>query len=205
MTAARDTRYENWDGERIGVLGGTFDPPHAGHVRMAAAARDALALDRVFFAPAPRPPHKLDAGMSAYSHRVAMVEAALSGEARLEVTAIEEAHATSYTADLLRACRSRTSADLYFILGADSLADLASWREPEAILALATLVVFPRGAGVARVPVAGDAAVVVFEAPVIDVSSSEIRARLARGDVDVDGVAPAVADYIARHRLYARA
>ena len=204
MTIAPDGR-EGWEGDRIGILGGTFDPPHVGHVRMAAAARDVLGLDRVFFSPAPRPPHKSDADTSPYAHRLAMVEAAIAGEERVAVTKIEEAHAISYTVDLLRACRDRTSADLYFIMGADSLAELPTWRDPAQVAALATLVVFPRGSGVMRANIAGEVSLVVFEAPVIDVSSTEIRAGLERGDTAVDEVAPAVARYIAHHRLYARA
>ena len=203
MTSASDR--EGWEGDRIGILGGTFDPPHVGHLRMAAAARDVLGLDRVFFSPAPRPPHKSDADTSPYAHRVAMVEAAIAGEERVSLTTIEESHATSYTVDLLRACRGRTRADLYFIMGADSLAELPTWRDPAGVAALATLVVFPRGSGVMRASIAGDVALVVFEAPVVDVSSTEIRARLERGDAAGEGVAPAVARYLARHRLYARA
>lgn len=206
MTAeTAEDRAENWNGDRVGILGGTFDPPHVGHARMAVVARDALGLDRVFFAPAPRPPHKTGAEISAYPHRVAMVEAAIAGEAGLAVTRIEEAHATSYTVDLLRACRERTAADLYFIMGADSLAELTSWRDPEEVMRLATLVVFPRGGSVARVPAGREASLVVFEAPVIDVSSTDIRARLERGETDIDGLAPSVARYAAEHRLYTQA
>lgn len=199
-----DIHAEHWDGDRIGILGGTFDPPHAGHAQMAMAARDVLGLDRVFLSPAPHPPHKSEAETTAYAHRVAMVEAAIAGAERVSVTRLEEAHAVSYTVDLLRACRERTSADLYFILGADSMTEIGTWYEPTEVMRLATLVVFPRGSEVVRAPVPGDASVVVFEAPVIDVSSSEIRARLARGE-SAHGLAPAVAEYISRHRLYARA
>lgn len=196
---------ENWDGDRIGILGGTFDPPHLGHARMAVVARDVLGLDRVMFSPAPRPPHKGGAEISPYAHRVAMVEAAIAGEESLAVTRIEESHDTSYTVDLLRACRERTSADLYFIMGADSLEALSTWRDPETVMRLATLVVFPRGGSVARAPAGREARLVVFEAPVIDVSSTDIRVCIARGEADVDGLAPAVARYAAEHRLYARA
>ncbi len=196
---------ERWDGARLGILGGTFDPPHAGHVSMALAARDALQLDHVFFSPAPHPPHKSDTDTTAYAHRLAMVEIAVAGNDGLAVTRIEEHGGISYTVELLRACRTRTPADLYFILGADSLAEVGSWREPAEVMRLATLVVFPRTGDVMRAPAAPDASLVVFEAPVIDVSSTEIRSALARGDGDVAGLLPAVASYIARHRLYARA
>lgn len=194
-----------WSGDRIGILGGTFDPPHVGHTTMARAARDVLGLDHVLLSPAPHPPHKTDAETTPLLHRAAMVEAAIAGEERMALAGVEDANATSYTVDLLRACRALTGADLYFILGADSLAELASWRDPAEIMRLATLVVFPRRGSSARAPVAGDASLVVFETPVVDVSSSEIRLRLERGKAADAGLSPAVARYIERHRLYARA
>ncbi len=196
---------EAWDGARIGILGGTFDPPHVGHTRMAGTARDVLGLDRVFFSVAPAPPHKIGMPMSPYPDRVAMVEAAIDGESRMAVTRVEESHSTSFTVDLLRACRERTGADFYFIMGVDSLVEFPSWREAAEVLRLATLVVFPRGKTRARVMVAGDASVIVFEQPAIDVSSTEIRVNLERDDTATDGLSPAVAHYIARRRLYARA
>lgn len=200
-----DAAAGSWSGDRIGILGGTFDPPHVGHTTMAALARDTLDLDRVLFSPAPHPPHKPDADTTPFAHRVAMVEAAIEGEERVALARVEDAHATSYTVDLLRACRALTSADLYFIVGADSLAGMASWRDPVEIMRLATLVVFPRTGASPRSPVPGDASLVVLEAPVIDVSSSEIRLRFERGETAIAGLSAPVARYIERHRLYARA
>ena len=200
-----DAPANRWSGDRIGILGGTFDPPHVGHTAMARAARDVLGLDRVLFSPAPHPPHKSDADTTPLEHRAAMVEDAIAGEERMGLAGIEDAHATSYTVDLLRACRALTAADLYFILGGDSLAELPSWRDPAEIVRLATLVVFPRRVASAQVPVTGDVSLIVFEVPVVDVSSTEIRSRLERGETPAAGLSPAVALYIERHRLYARA
>lgn len=200
MSSAAD----DWAGARIGILGGTFDPPHTGHVRMAAAARDVLALDHVFFSPAPHPPHKVGEPVSDWSHRRAMVAAALEGEAGMSVTDLERDANPSWTADLLRAAAARTAADLYFILGADSLAALASWREPEAVLRLCTLVVFPRDGRAVRLPVPGPASLVVFETPRVDVSSTGVRAALEAGAPAAELVPPAVAAYIAVNRLYGR-
>jgi nicotinate-nucleotide adenylyltransferase len=194
-----------WSGQRVGILGGTFDPPHLGHTRMAEAARDALGLDRVVFSAAPHPPHKRSAAASSYAHRAAMLELAVAGLGGAAVTRVEESHDPSFTIDLLRACRARTAADLYFIIGADSLQEFATWKDPEEILQLCTLVVFPRGNAAMALPVGGDASIVVFEAPVIDVSSSEIRRLAARGGLPEGVVDPAVASYITRHRLYADA
>jgi nicotinate-nucleotide adenylyltransferase len=196
---------EDWSGDRIGILGGTFDPPHTGHVRMAAAARDVLGLARVFFSPAPHPPHKDGAEVVVWEHRRAMTAAALGGEAGMAVTDIERSDTPSYTVDLLRAAAERTRAELYFIMGADSLARLASWREPAEVLRLCTLVVFPRGEHRMCLPVTGAAALVVFESPRVDVSSAEVRAALESGAPAGSGaLSPAVAAYIAQNRLYRR-
>ncbi len=191
-----------WSGARIGVLGGTFDPPHVGHIRMATAALDVLALDRVLMSVAPAPPHKEGADVTDYAHRLAMIEAAIDGVPGLAVTRIEESHAPSYTTDLLRACRARTEADLYFIMGADSLCDLPAWHAPDDILRLCTLVVFPRDRAPVVLNVEGDASVVVFEAPRVDVSSSDIRLAIERGDDAGASIPGPVAEYIGRHGLY---
>jgi nicotinate-nucleotide adenylyltransferase len=191
-----------WTGQRIGVLGGTFDPPHAGHLRMAQHARAMLGLDRVLFSVAPRPPHKERASTSALEHRCRMVQLAIDGEEGLGLTRIEESHEVSFTVDLLRACRMRTRADIYFILGADSLVELPTWKDPEEIMRLATLVVFPRDDAALRLDVPGPAALVIFESPRIDVSSTAVRRSIAAGVV-VDGSLPAgVAEYAHEHALY---
>jgi len=191
-----------WTGERIGILGGTFDPPHAGHLAMAHETRRRLGLDRILFSVAPHPPHKQTRPLSALEHRVRLVEIAIAGQDALAITHIEDAHETSYTVELLKACRVRSRADLYFIMGADSLSELPSWKDPQEILRLATLVVFARGEITPRLVLEGPAALVVFEAPRFDVSSTELRARLAAGR-DLDGaLTDGVAEYARRHRLY---
>lgn len=191
-----------WSGERIGLIGGTFDPPHTGHVSMAREARRVLHLDRVLFSVAPRPPHKLHDPTSPLEHRVRMVEIAIEHEDGLAITHMEEANETSYTVDFLRACRMRTRADLYFIMGADSLAELSTWKEPEEILRLASLVVFPRHGISMRLDVPGPAALVMFENPSIDVSSTAVRESIASGR-DVNGaLPPGIAAYAHSHGLY---
>lgn len=192
-----------WQGSRIGVLGGTFDPPHAGHVGMARHARTALGLDRVLFSVAPRPPHKSASRTSPLEHRVAMMRLAISADDALDVTRIEDDHDVSFTVELLRACRARTRADLYFIIGADSLGELPTWRDPEEILRLATLVVFARDDSTLRLDVAGSAALVVFEQPRFDVSSTAVRERIAAGESTAELVSADVAAYAVRHSLYA--
>jgi nicotinate-nucleotide adenylyltransferase len=103
-----------------------------------------------------------------------------------------------------RRFRAKHDDELYFIMGADSLRDLPGWREPEAILELATLVVFPRGGIEPKLDVEGNASIVVFEAPVIDVSSSEIRKRCRTGESIQSMVPRAVLEYIQAHFLYTR-
>jgi nicotinate-nucleotide adenylyltransferase len=196
---------EDWSGERIGILGGSFDPPHTAHVCMATLARQTLHLDRVFFSPAPHPPHKSDASLTSWEHRRAMTRAAVEDCEGLAVTDMERDARPSYTADLLRAVSARTAADLYFIAGADSLAGFASWHEPEEILRLCTLVVFPRAGDPVRLPVPGMAGVVVLDAPPMDVSSSGLREALAAGTAGEGLLAPSVVAYIRQHRLYGSA
>jgi nicotinate-nucleotide adenylyltransferase len=191
-----------WAGRRIGILGGTFDPPHRGHIRMASAAHEALGLDGVLLSPAPDPPHKDAAETGVYADRLAMTQRAVEGVDGLAVTRVEESNAPSYSVDLLEACRARSGADFYFILGADSLVDLPNWRAPDEIVRLCTLVVFSRNDAPIVLDIGGDASIVVFESPVVDVSSSGIRAAASRGEELIAWVPEAVAEYIARHGLY---
>lgn len=187
---------------RIGLLGGTFDPPHKAHLVMAQTARSALGLERVLLVPATRPPHK-DDEHTPYSHRLAMSEAAASGVEGVELSRIEEdGEGPSYTAGLLERARAQYGDDLYFIMGADSLSEFPSWRDPQRVLELCTVVVFPRETLPMHCAVAGAAALVLFEAPVIDVSSTEVRDRVRAQGSWEELVPDAVAEYIRRNRLY---
>ena len=186
----------------LGVLGGTFDPPHRAHIAMALLTRERLGLDRVALVPAMNPPHKDSAVLTPYNHRVRMAELAVSDVEGVDVMAVDEpGDVPSYTVDLLRKLHGEFRDGLYFILGADSFNDLKGWRDPEGILSLCTVVVFAReGANVVNT-VAGDAAFVVFEEPVGDVSSTEVRKLLSAG-VATDDVPIAVREYAAEHQLY---
>ena len=190
---------------KTGILGGSFDPPHVGHLAMARAARETLGLDEVLLMPALRPPHKNSAALSGWEHRLAMAELAAREVDGVEASSHErDTLGESFTVELLRRYRDAHDDDLYFILGADSLRDLPGWREPEVILSLATLVVFPRAGIEPRLDVEGDASIVVFESPVIDVSSSEIRNKRRSGE-SIQSLVPAdVLDYIEKHSLYIR-
>jgi nicotinate-nucleotide adenylyltransferase len=132
-----------------------------------------------------------------------MVEAAITGEEGLEISLIEESHqGPSYTVELLRRLRAALDGGLYLIMGADSVADLPNWREPESIVKLATLVVFPRTGYSSVVPMDEDAAIVLFEDPVIDISSTEIREGYRRGDPPIDLLPKAVHKFILDNSLY---
>jgi nicotinate-nucleotide adenylyltransferase len=173
---------------------------------MARAAKDSLGLDKVLLMPAPRPPHKYAGDLTEWTHRVAMAELAARDLDGVEVSLHElDTPGESYTVESLRRYRrAHPDEDVYFIMGADSLRDLPDWREPQALLELVTLVVFPREGIEARLGVEGDAAVIVFEQPVVDVSSTDIRNRHRAGESIASLIPGAVLDYIQEHSLYTR-
>lgn len=188
---------------RTGIIGGSFDPPHNAHLAMAEAALRRVPLDEVLFMPAPSPPLKDPGHLTPYAERVAMVERAIEGRDGLRLSRLEEFRAgPSYTVEMLRHYRRHSEGEPFLILGADSVEDLGRWKEPGEILSLATLVVFPRTGYSSRVPVAGGAAVVLFEAPVIDISSTDIRARVRAG-LSVRSLLPeSVIEFVLDKRLY---
>jgi nicotinate-nucleotide adenylyltransferase len=196
---------------RIGILGGTFDPPHNAHLAIACAALEQLDLARVLFVPARQPPHKpLDTIAASLEDRLAMVTRAIAGEPRLELSRADaDRTGPNYTTDLLRALRGEyPDAELYFIMGGDSLADLPTWHAPRELIRLCHLAVAARPGWVPNLDalerqIPGLAARVVFiRAPALDISSSEIRDRV-RADLPIDEmVPPAVAQYIRERNLY---
>jgi nicotinate-nucleotide adenylyltransferase len=197
---------------RLGLLGGTFNPPHIGHLICAQEALLAFGLERVLLVPAGVPPHKRVEGDPGPEQRVAMCEAAVAGDERLAVSRADvDRDGPAYTVELLRALRAASPGDEhFFIVGGDMAHSLPTWREPEDVLSLAMLAVAERE-GVARDDIAERLAglrgaaerVAFFAMPRIDVSSSLIRRRVAAG-LPVRYLVPdAVADHIGRHGLYA--
>jgi nicotinate-nucleotide adenylyltransferase len=167
---------------RVGILGGTFDPPHNAHLMMAQAALQRIPLDEILFMPAPAPPLKDPGRLTPYAERVEMVELAVRGQPGLRLSRLEEFRTgPSFTVELLRRYREQYVNEPFLIVGADSVQELPSWREPVEILALATIVVFARTGYSLRIPVEDEAAVIVFESPVIDISSTEIRSAIRAG------------------------
>ncbi|MFV2007389.1 MAG: nicotinate-nucleotide adenylyltransferase [Longimicrobiales bacterium] len=190
---------------KLGLLGGTFDPPHNGHLRVAQDARQALGLDLVLLIPVRVPPHKRADRVTPAALRLEMVREAIAGTDRLEVSEIELGReGPSYTVDTLRRLRDqRPDVELTLIVGADQLAEMADWKEPEEISALAGLAVMNRGA---LVPVEPDWDITLEWTAVsvtpLDVSSTEIRRRVAEGR-PVGHLVPAeVLRIIEREKLY---
>lgn len=195
---------------RIGLFGGTFDPPHLGHLALAEWARQDLALDRVIFMPAGQPPHKRGRRLSPAAHRLAMTRLAVRGHRGFAVSDLEARRdGPSFTVDTLRHLRAaHPGARLFLLMGADSLDDFATWREPAAIARLATLVVATRpGAGkrAGRGPASTGPRpprVVRLDNPGLDISATVLRGRARRGLSLRYLVPDRVAAYIGRHQLY---
>jgi nicotinate-nucleotide adenylyltransferase len=157
------------------VFGGTFDPTHVGHLAIANAALDEIPLDRVLFVPARQSPLKRDGPIASAADRIAMLEASVAGEPRFAVSRVElEREGPSYTVDTLEALRGE--GELFLILGSDAFAEFHRWRDPYRISTLATVVVAARR-GAPAVP----EGVRLLDAPLMDISSRELRARAARG------------------------
>lgn len=217
---------------RIGVFGGTFDPPHRGHVSAASDVADALDLDQVLWIPAGDPPHKQDADPAPASLRLRMVRAATADDPRFRVSDLEmRREGPSYTVDTLRtlaeALRDESSSqvrdespsdvELFLIMGIDQYRSFESWHRPDEIRELATLVVMDRGGEGADAPVvaggagssdddvvdrADDEDVVRVPVGRVDVSSTEVRAAAGRGEPVEELVPSAVARIIEAEGLY---
>jgi len=194
-------------GSRLGVFGGTFDPPHNGHRIVAAEVADHLQLDRVIWIPAGQPPHKEGRDVGPAPLRLEMVRAAIGEDVRFEADDLElRRSGPSYTADTLEAlCGSYPGSPLFLIVGVDQYRSLASWSRPEQILTRATLVVMDRGGEGARdaVPdVRGADAALVAPVTRVDISSTRVREILAAGGDVSDLVPPGVLEIIEREGLY---
>jgi nicotinate-nucleotide adenylyltransferase len=209
----------------IGVFGGTFDPPHAGHLIVAQDAALALGLDRILFIPAASPPHKRDAVLTAAPVRARMLALAIEGDERFGIDTLElERQGESYTVDTLRALHDRHP-DVHWtlLMGADQYEEFATWREPVEIRRLARIAVLARAGeeGVSSSPAAGRASMVgsrsgrptaqelthrsvAVEVTRIDISATLVRRRVAAGLPIRYLVPPAVEQFIFEQHLYVR-
>jgi nicotinate-nucleotide adenylyltransferase len=202
---------------RIGVLGGTFDPIHNGHLAIAEAAREALGLERVLFVPAGVPPHRPDRPIAGPDDRAAMVALAIASNAAFQLSRLElDREGPSYTVDTLKAVvREATRGrppDLWFILSAEAFAGFLDWNDPAGILELCRIAVMPRDGGppadltpiASALPRLADR-VHLLDGPRLRLAATEVRSRAARG-LSVRYLVPdAVAAYIGDHRLYPEA
>ena len=199
--------------ERIGILGGTFDPPHVGHLWLATLAAAALGLSRVLLVPAAHPPPKRGRSISHAADRVLMTRLATADDHRLDVSLVElEREGPSYTVDTLVELTVRhPDTDLYLVMASDSLAGIDRWREPDRILELASWAVgprpgspFPSRASLAKRHGRAAGRIHLLGGPALDISASEIRRRVAAGRSIRYLVPRAVEDLILERRLYRR-
>jgi len=189
--------------ERICIFGGTFDPIHAAHLRIAEEARKAFELTRVLFVPASNPPHKESTGLAPYEDRFRMVELACYPYPAFEASRLEEAEQQrSYTVDTVRRFRSQMTTDdykLFFLIGADAFDELETWKGWQDLLELTEFIVVARPESEYRVP--AGARVHRLDGLALPVSSSTIRARLAAGK-ETPELPGLVRAFIEQHGLY---
>ena len=197
---------------RIGILGGTFDPVHLGHLAIAEEARDRLALERVILIPAGLPWLKSGQTVTPAEHRLAMVRLAVEDRPGLEASSIEiDRPGPTYTVDTLaELCEELGSeADFYFILGMDSVRELRRWREPERLFDMCTIVAVSRPDShdvspaelEQEFPAARDR-IRAIRGPMLDTSATDIRQRITESRPISDCVPPPVERYIRGHGLY---
>jgi nicotinate-nucleotide adenylyltransferase len=199
---------------RLGLFGGSFDPIHFGHLLLAESCREQSRLDQVWFVPAATPPHKRQRELSPAVHRLEMLRLALGGHDSLQVTTLElDRGGISYTVDTLREVqRQQPGAELFLLMGADSLVDLPHWREPAEICRMAVPLVVRRAGApepafeLLRNVVSPDRLLAVqnhqVEMPVVGFSSSDIRQRVHERQ-SIRYLTPrAVETYIETHGLY---
>lgn len=210
--------------QKVGIMGGTFDPVHVGHLAVAHRVLDRFQLNEILFVPAFSPPHK-ERSLTSFPHRVAMLEAALAGDDRMSVSIIEaERRTPSYTVETLRELHQRLKeSSFYLIMGADMFIEIELWYRYSELFELADIIVASRP-GVSADKVAGQVAMLpgmfrfdaeqqmwcrgdgsrIFYCPDIakSISSSQIRTRLRRGSSVAEYLPPPVGEYIQRHGLY---
>lgn len=188
--------------ERICLFGGTFDPIHIGHLRIANEALKAFSLSRVLFVPAANPPHKDTAAVTAYEDRFRMVDIACAPYPCFSASRLEAGSERSYTVDTLERVRAdllQEGDELFFLIGADAFNELVTWKRWQDVLTLTQFIVVPRPGGSYTVP--AGAKVHRLDGLELPVSSSSIRTRLAAGET-VAEVPVEVREYIDSRELY---
>ena len=201
---------------RVGILGGSFDPPHAGHLMIAREAKERVGLDTVLFVPAGEQWLKEGQDVAPATHRLAMTHLLIGSTVAFTVSDMEVTRpGPTYTVDTLRELHENAPPDTEycFILGEDSVADLPRWHNPQDLVTLCRFIAMPRAgaegrpdlsAAYAAIPGLQEKLTVLEDAPRMDVSSSSVRRMVESGD-DVRGIVPNnIVKYITAHRLYGR-
>jgi nicotinate-nucleotide adenylyltransferase len=190
--------------KRIGLFGGSFDPPHIGHLVIAELARRSLDLDVVYFVPAYKPPHKEGSHPSTARDRLAMTKLSIQGNAKLKVSDLEfRRRGVSYTVDTAKAFRKRfPTAQLFLIIGSDSLRQFHSWKSPEEILSEVSLIVYRRPRSLRRNALLRSTDVAFVKGPLMEISSSDIRSRIQKGKPIRYLVRDNVLSFIETKKLY---
>lgn len=186
---------------RLAVFGGTFDPIHTAHTRVAREAADRFRLDKVLFVPAAHPPHKPNGQTTPFEHRYRMVALACREDPRFEPSRLEEGAGQSYTIHTIERlrCTLAPADEIYFLIGADAFAEIGSWHRSADVLRTVEFIVVSRPGYELSIP--AGARVHRLETLALPLSSSEIRRQLeATGEAD--GLHPAVLEYIRTHGLY---
>lgn len=204
------------EGERVGVLGGTFDPVHYAHLAIAEEVYHALKLKRVVFVPAGQPPHKLGCHVTPVEQRVQMLERAIAANEHFALSLVDvQRTGPSYTVDTLRLLHEEWGprTELYFVIGGDSLRDLPTWYDPAGVIAQAIIVALLRpgydGSEHSRSELAArlpgiQQRLITLEGPRMDISSTDLRQRVAEGRPIRYQTPDVVEHYILRHSLYRR-
>lgn len=191
---------------RLGIYGGTFNPIHTGHLIIAQEIYEQCSLDKLLFMPSARPPHKQNDYIVSPEHRYRMAELAIGNDRRFEVSDLEiQRPGLSYTIETLRALRDLydPAVAIFFIIGADSLLEIDTWRAPDQVFELATVAVVPRpDVDLAQANAKWRNLSMIIDAPEIEISSTDIRKRAADGR-SIRYLTPrSVAAYIEEHGLY---
>jgi nicotinate-nucleotide adenylyltransferase len=212
MTTAAGSAESDTTRRRIGIYGGSFDPIHLGHLLLAEACREACALDEVWFLPCANPPHKPEGCLTSGKLRAEMIELAIAGHPGFGTCWIElERSGASFTVETLRQLTEKhPTTEFCFLMGADSLTDLPSWREPQAILGLADVIAVNRGHQAppsldlleSRLGSLVRERVTLITMPAIDISATDLRRRVRTEHSIRYQVPRAVEAFIAQHQLY---
>ena len=196
---------------RIGVLGGTFDPLHNGHLAIAEQALTQLGLSQVLFAPTRQPPHKNPSGITPIEHRLEMVRLAIAPYPRFALSRIDVDRAgPTYTAETMALLHEQygDTVELYFIMGLDSLANILTWHAPDKLIEVCRLAVFYRPGFTADITVLEKKLpglrerVILLPSPALDIAASDLQRRIRAGESVANLVPDAVVAYIAQHELY---